>query len=190
MVWAPSATYDPESKVFYVFWASKFYDTKDTNHSKDALTANQIRVCKTTDFKTFSTPQTYLDRPDEGLIDQDFQYLGQSGHFSRFIKSEKLSKVYQEVTTDGIMSKNAWIRIGGSTGYVTEDLREGPASFQDNLNPNLYHLWLDNYSGMGGYEPYETRSIVKGGYAQSNAISFPRGIRHGSVTPVTQMHYE
>lgn len=72
---------------------------------------------------------------------------------------------------------------------MTQDVREGAASFKDNLDPNVYHLWLDDYSGNGNYIPYQTSNIEKGGYTRSTAPKFPSGLRHGSITPVTQAQY-
>jgi hypothetical protein len=190
MVWAPSAIYDSQLKEYFVFWSSRFYNSKDSNHSEPPVSSYIIRYCTTKDFVNFSTPKDFINKPGEKLIDQEFQYLGQPGHFARFIKSEgELNIVYQENTKDGIMSKD-WVRVGGPQGVVTRDIREGPASFQDNLDPHLYHLWLDNYSGMGGYEPYESRNIEEGSYTKSVAPNFPRGIRHGSVTPVNNTSYK
>ncbi|UZJ56410.1 hypothetical protein CBS101457_005730 [Exobasidium rhododendri] len=192
MVWAPSATYDSAKGVYSVFWSSKFYSVNDKNHTQAPVTDSIIRYTTTKDFISFSPPATYLTSKTEGgLIDQDFQALGQAGHFARFLKVEgnNVNRVYQETTTDGIMSKN-WVRVGGPNGFVTTEMREGPASFQDNLDPGKFHLWLDNYAGQGGYEPYETDHILQGGYTKSNAPTFPRGIRHGSVIPVTQEQYD
>jgi hypothetical protein len=190
MVWAPSATYDSKTGLYTVFWSSALFAPSDTAHTQGPVTKSMIRFSTTKDFKSFSPPSTYLSDSDTGLIDQEFQSLGQDGHFARFIKSEgAVNQVYQETTTSGIMSHD-WSRVGGAGGFVTREKREGPASFQDNVDPTKYHLWLDNYAGMGGYEPYQTSDILNGAYIKSDAPSFPKGIRHGSVIPVTQEQYQ
>lgn len=186
MVWAPSALYDAASQQYYVFWSSRFYSTSDPSHQGTAG-PDIIRYCTTRDFTTFSAPADYISIPGTSVIDQEFQALPTANSFSRFIKNETIGKVYQEVTSEGLFG--TWTRVGGDEGYVVQDTREGPASFRDNLDENTYHLWLDNYAGNGNYVPYQTSNIEQGGYTQSDAPNFPQGLRHGSVTPVTQAQY-
>lgn len=186
MVWAPSAIYDAASEQYYVFWASRFYPTSDPDHTGTAGN-DIIRYATTKDFTTFSEPKDYIST-SYSVIDQEFQKLDGDNHFARFIKDESVGKVYQEITTTGLFGE--WSRVGGSSGFVTQDTREGPASFRDNTDLSLYHLWLDNYSGNGNYVPYQTDDIENGDYTQSSAPNFPQGLRHGSVTPVTQSQYD
>jgi hypothetical protein len=182
MVWAPSAVWDEPTSQYYVFWASRFFNTSDPGHTgKPSL--NRIRYATTKDFTTFSRAKDYIALPDIPLIDQEFQYLGTPGHYARFVKHEGNQRVYQEITTGGLFGK--WTRI---PGYVTEDRPfEGPASFADNVTPGLYHLLLDDYKQ---YVPYQTSSIRTTGWKRSNFTNFPRGLKHGSVTPLLRAEYD
>jgi hypothetical protein len=181
MVWAPSSVWDEATSQFYVFWASRFFDISDSGHTGKA-TLNRIRYATTRDFTNFSPAKDYINLPDVPLIDQEFQYLGIPGHFARFLKNERTKKVYQEVTTTGLFGQ--WTR---NPGYVTDgNPREGPASFADNLKPDVYHLLLDDYTQ---YIPYETANIKKADWKFSNYTRFPRGLKHGSVTPLLQSEY-
>jgi hypothetical protein len=185
MVWAPSAVWDDERSEFHVFWSSRFYDRSDAEH-KGKATLDRIRVSTTKDFTTFTPARDYI-KSDTPVIDQEFQFLGNPGHYARFIKNEKENRVYHELSNDGLFGR--WTRIGN---YVSMDSpREGPASFADNVIPGLYHLLLDDYGpSKKRYTPYETNNISGSNWKRSNYQKFPSGVEHGSVTPVTQSEYD
>ncbi|RYP18439.1 hypothetical protein DL765_003951 [Monosporascus sp. GIB2] len=182
MVWAPSAVWDDATAQYYVFWASRHYTSRDTGHTGPA-SLDSIRYATTKDFTSFSKPRDYLALPGTPLIDQDFQYLGTPGAWARFLKNETTVRVYQETTTGGLFGP--WTRV---PGYVRNEApREGPASVADNVIPGLYHLWLDNYKQ---YVPFETSGILSPRWQPSNAPGFPRGLKHGCVTPLTRKEYD
>ncbi|GKT97452.1 glycoside hydrolase family 43 [Colletotrichum tofieldiae] len=171
MVWAPSAVWDGAKGHWYVFWASRHYRSTDTGHTGTA-TLDRIRYTATKDFVTFSPARDYVALANTPLIDQEFQYLGTPGH----------TRVYQEVTSDGIFG--TWKRI---PGYVrNESPREGPASFADNTTPGLYHLLLDDYTQ---YVPFQANNIQSPSWQTSSTSGFPKGLKHGSVTPLTQAEW-
>lgn len=180
MAWAPSAVWNDSEKQYYVFWASRHYAASDTGHTGTA-NLDRIRYATTRDFVTFSSPRDYLT-PNIPIIDQEFQYLGTPGHYARFIKDETVNRVYQEVTTGGLFG--VWRRL---SGYVRpESPTEGPASFADIRTPGRYHLLLDNYAQYIGFQ---TSNIQSPNWQPSGA-RFPAGLKHGSVTPVTQREYD
>ncbi|KAI1379207.1 glycoside hydrolase family 43 protein [Hypoxylon crocopeplum] len=181
MVWAPSAVWDDETSQYYLFWASRHYSSSDTAHTGTA-TLDKIRYTTTKDFATFGEPGDYMAPSDTALIDQEFQYLGTPGAFARFYKNETVNQVYQEVTSDGLFG--TWTGVG----YVHSDTQlEGPASFADNVTPGLYHLFLDDYTQ---YIPYQTSNINSASWQKSSTSGFPTGLKHGSVTPLTQEEYD
>ena len=182
MTWAPSAVWDDSTSHFYVFWSSRHYDASDTAHTGTA-TLDRIRYATTKDFDTFSKPRDYLALDGIPLIDQEFQYLGQPGHWARFLKDENTLQVYQETTAEGLFG--TWKR---TPGYVRpESPREGTAVFKDNLQPGKYHMLLDDYTQ---YVPFETENILSGEWTESTFKDFPRGLKHGSVTPLTREEYD
>lgn len=182
MVWAPSAVWDDATSQFYVFWSSRLYESSDPKHTGTA-TLDRIRYTTTKDFVTFAAAKDYVALANTPLIDQEFQYLGKTGNFARFLKNETVNQVYVETTTGGLFGK--WTR---TPGYVRpESPREGPASFADNVTPGLYHLLLDDYTQ---YVPYQSTDPAKGGsWTISSYPNFPQGLKHGSVTPLTQKEY-
>lgn len=182
MTWAPSAVYDSATAQFYVFWSSRLYSSTDTAHS-GAATLDRIRYATTRDFVTFSAPKDYYAPSETPVIDQEFQYLGTPGHYARFIKNETVLSVFQENTTGGLFGK--WTRV---PGYVRSGSPwEGPASFADNLVANKYHLLLDNYVQ---YLPYEATNILSPTWVAGSTDGYPTGLKHGSVTPLTQAEYK
>ena len=182
MTWAPSAVWNEEEGQYYLFWASRHYDVSDPDHT-GTPNLDRIRYATTKDFTTFSAPQDYLAPAETPVIDQEFQYLGTPGHYARFVKNETVNQIYQETTTGGLLG--TWERI---PGYVRpESPTEGPASFADIQAPGTYHLFLDNYTE---YVPYSTSDIMSPNWQPSNRAGYPKGLKHGSVTPLTQEEYK
>ncbi|KAI5244829.1 family 43 glycoside hydrolase [Aureobasidium subglaciale] len=167
MTWAPSAVWDDATSQFYVFWSSRLYADSDTKHTGSA-SLDRIRYTTTKDFVTFAPAKDYLALSDTPLIDQEFQYLGKANNFARFLKNETVNQVYVETTTSGLF---------GQWSLRPESPREGPASFVDN----------DDYTQ---YVPYQSTDPAKGGaWTASNYPNFPKELKHGSVTPLTQKEY-
>ncbi|KAI3318543.1 glycoside hydrolase family 43 protein [Xylariaceae sp. AK1471] len=181
MTWAPSAVWDDATSQYYVFWSSRLYSSSDTAHTGTA-SLDRIRYATTKDFVSFSAPKDYLALSNTPLIDQEFLRTG-TNSFTRFLKNETVNQVYQENTTGGLFG--TWTRV---SGYLRpESPLEGPASFADNTTPGLYHVWLDNYTQ---YVPYQTSNLQTPSWTASSTSGFPAGLKHGSVTPLTQKEYD
>ncbi|KAH6692199.1 family 43 glycoside hydrolase [Plectosphaerella plurivora] len=182
MAWAPSAVWNEDEQQYYLFWASRLYEPSDTAHTGVA-SLDRIRYATTKDFVTFSAPADYHALPDTPLIDQEFQYLGTPGAYARFLKNETVNQVYQETTTGGLFGE--WERV---PGYVRpESPMEGAASFEDLRSPGTYYLLLDDYTQ---YVPFQTSNILAPTWERSAWPGFPRGLKHGSVTPLTRGEYD
>jgi hypothetical protein len=184
MVWAPSAVWDSKSSQWNVFWSSRLYTASDSGHT-GAPTLGLIRYATTKDFVTFSAPKTYNAPAHSQIIDQEFQYLGTPGHYARFFKNETAgSYIYQELSTNGVLGP--WTRVPGNA--VNEGSREGPAAFADNTVSGKYYMLLDNYTE---YLPYETEDILSAKWRRATEwTKFPKGLKHGSVTPLTTKEYD
>ncbi|KAK0639968.1 hypothetical protein B0T16DRAFT_519187 [Cercophora newfieldiana] len=182
MLWAPSAVWDDVTSQYYVFWSTQLYSVSDPAH-KGAATPKRIRYAATRDFVTFSTPKDYMAPAKSNVIDQEFVSLGKPSHFARFYKDESAgSRVVIETSTDGLFG--TWRAIGH---VRTEGRREGPAAFPDNTTPGKYYLLLDDYTQ---YLPFQTSTIDSVPWSSPNWPDFPRGLKHGSVTPLAQGEYD
>ncbi|KZL68601.1 glycoside hydrolase family 43, partial [Colletotrichum incanum] len=187
MVWAPEAIWDPTKGQYLVHWASKFYAASDPNHT-GAPGPIVIRYAYTSDFRTFSAPQTYIDKSPTNIIDLNILPTSSDGRsFVRFLKDESLKTVFVEVTTTGLFG--TWTRPGGSSAIIASGV-EGPAAYWDNQVAGKAHVLLDFY-GADGYRPYETTNVASNsGWTASSRTGFPSGLRHGGVLPINQTVYD
>ncbi|KAI1307086.1 glycoside hydrolase family 43 protein [Xylaria venustula] len=186
MVWAPEALWDASKSQYLVHWASKFYSTSDPKHTGNPSTT-RIRYAYTSDFKTFTTPQTYIDYSPTNIIDLDILPLdGEGKSYLRFMKDESKSNVFAEYSSTGLFG--TWTRAGGSSGIITSGV-EGPASYRDNTQDSKVHVLLDFY-GSDGYRPYESTDPKNNKWTSSSRTGFPSNLRHGSVLPINQTLFD
>ncbi|KAL2257526.1 hypothetical protein VTK26DRAFT_9520 [Humicola hyalothermophila] len=190
MVWAPEAIWDPAKGQYLVHWASKFYSPNDPRHTGSPSTTI-IRYAHTSDFVTFTRPQTLIDKSPTNIIDLTFLPINETS-FLRFMKDETRKTVFVEVSADSEAGLfGTWTRPGGDGAIIQSDV-EGPAAYWDNVVPGKAHLLLDFY-GADGYRPYESHqpgSNGGGAWTPSDKGAFPSGLRHGSVLPVGEEAYE
>ncbi|KAF2197139.1 hypothetical protein GQ43DRAFT_444501 [Delitschia confertaspora ATCC 74209] len=180
MVWAPEALWDAEKGQYLVHWASKFYTASDTKHT-GSPSAIRIRHAYTSDFKTFTTPQDYINKSPTNVIDLTILPLGNQTYV-RFLKDESAKTVFTEISTTGLFG--TWTRPGGSNAVIASGV-EGPAAYWDNLVAGKAHLLLDFYGG-DGYRPYESADVKGGKWKASEGSGWPKNLRHGSVLPVNE----
>ncbi|KAI0026208.1 glycoside hydrolase family 43 protein [Xylariomycetidae sp. FL0641] len=186
MVWAPEAIWDTLKGQYLVHWASKFYSTADTRHT-GSPTPSRIRYAYTSDFKTFTSPETYIDYSPTNIIDLDIVPLDSEGqNYIRFMKDESAKTVFMEYSSTGLFGR--WTRAGGSRGVITSGV-EGPAGYRDNQMDTKIHVLLDFY-GSDGYRPYESTDAKNNRWTASSRSNFPKNLRHGSVLPINQTVYD
>ncbi|KAH8660693.1 glycoside hydrolase family 43 protein [Tricladium varicosporioides] len=184
MVWAPDAIWDAEKKQYLVHWASKFYSSSDTAHTGTA-SQSQIRYAYTSDFKTFTTPQTYINTSPSSVIDLSLLQLGENS-FARFLKNETAKYVYMERSDDGLFGK--WTRPGGASAMIHSGV-EGPYAWADNLVAGKVNLLLDYY-GSDGYRPFTSTNMNANAWVDADRANFPKNLRHGSVIGITKDKYD
>jgi hypothetical protein len=164
------------------------FSSSDAKHTGTASNI-QIRYALTTDFETFSAPQTFIDKSPTDIIDLAILPLNGTGgqSFLRFMKDESKKKVFVEVSTTGLFG--SWSRPGGSGASIQSGV-EGPAPYLDNQVEGKVHVLLDFYGG-DGYQPYKsTAPESNAGWVASSKANFPKGLRHGSVLPISKTMYD
>ncbi|KFY33312.1 hypothetical protein V494_07725 [Pseudogymnoascus sp. VKM F-4513 (FW-928)] len=186
MVWAPDAIWDASKGQYLVHWASKFYSTSDSEHT-GTPGASEIRYAYTSDFKTFTAPQT-LVAASTPVIDLAILQLPQYGanSYARFLKDESASLVYMERSDDGLFG--TWTRPGGSDAWIHTQV-EGPYAYLDNEVDGKVHLLLDYY-GSDGYRPFTSTNMNANAWVDADRTNFPANLRHGSVIGINQVAYD
>ena len=84
------------------------------------------------------------------------------------------------------MSGN-WTDIGSGKEYVANEASGGPLVFRDNVDRDLWHVWIDTFKT--GYRPFETNNIREFGYNTSDAPNFLKNLKQGAVLPITVREY-
>ncbi|MFT8909438.1 MAG: glycoside hydrolase family 43 protein [Lentilactobacillus diolivorans] len=170
-VWAPEAIYDPVNHTFLVYWASKT--------AADHYEKQRIYYANTTDFRHFSTPKVYIDRPysaiDTTIIKNDERYF-------RFTKNETKKFIVE----DQLDSLNGQSKVINSPSLISNQGVEGPTCYQI-TDKNKWILLVDNYA-QGGYYPLETSDLSSGQFTKvpSDKYQMPSRARHGTVISINQ----
>jgi hypothetical protein len=178
--WAPEVIYDEQQKAYMVFWASK---TADDGYAK-----HRIWAARTKDFKEFSDPFIYIEKPNTVI---DTTIIEDGDTYYRFTKDEAHKAITME-TSDRLMS--GWNEV---SDFSLKLLRgyEGPASFMieppKDGNPAKWSLLLDFYSEGKGYQSFETDDLSSGDFEKAKPMDFPfHPVRHGTVLTLTKGEYD
>ncbi|PWZ02441.1 putative arabinase [Testicularia cyperi] len=181
--WAPEALYNTNK--------GQLFAASDTAHSGSSY--HRIMRSSTTDFKTFTNGQVYVDRHGDSVLDLTF-LKANDGSLYRFIKNENPTSdpypltVYQEKSSNGTPD-GTWTKVTENIGAGSIGSNEGPTAFLDNQNPNTAWLWVDEYNNRG-YVALKSSNPAQGGWTyQSNASEPSNHARHGTILPLTQTQY-
>jgi sucrose-6-phosphate hydrolase SacC (GH32 family) len=144
--WAPEAIWDPASNDYVLYWA--------TNAPLNGVTKHRIYYAHTTDFRTITSPQVYIDRPGtQGIIDtQIIEAPSGVGNY-RYVRASGDG----QITLEGSNSiLGTWTNLGNLSGIgLTGSMVEGPMWMKFN-GTNKWALYLDQYATSGGYMPVVT----------------------------------
>lgn len=172
--WAPEAIYDQAKREYLVFWAS--------TTGRDAFAKHRIWAARTKDFRTFSDPAVYIEKPTAVI---DTTIIREGGRYYRFTKDEKFKAITAETSAalDGKWTELPGFSLARMTGY------EGPACYRlgDPApgEPARWCLLLDHYARGQGYKPFVTDNLAGGEFKPAPDFAFPFKLRHGSVVPVS-----
>lgn len=177
--WAPEAVYDEQAKDYMVFWASK---TKNDNYDK-----HRIWAAHTKDFKNFSEPFIYIEKPTTII---DTTIVRENGKYYRFTKDERDKAITMEScgTLNGQWQELSSFTLSQLRGY------EGPSCYvvekAQGDKPSSWCLILDQYSKGTGYQPFVTTDLSTGNFVEGEGFEFPFHFRHGSVLPISDAEYK
>jgi hypothetical protein len=172
--WAPEAVYDDENGEYLVFWAS--------TSQADDFSKHRIWAARTRDFRKFSEPFVYIDKPTAVI---DTTIVRDRDRYYRFTKDEQYKAITME-TSERLTGP--WIdvpqfslaKLQGYEGPEAYVIEPGTAG-----TPPVWGLILDHYSAGRGYQPYVSRNIASGKFEPGEGFSFPFPFRHGAVLPVS-----
>ncbi|WP_020524921.1 glycoside hydrolase family 43 protein [Catelliglobosispora koreensis] len=180
--WAPEAIYNPATNDYVVYWA--------TNSPLNGVTKHRIWYVRTSDFRSFTAPQLFIQRSgSQGIIDtQIVEVPGSVGGYRYYrasadghITIEGANTVLGTWTTIGNLS-----HMGISNGATGGNVVEGPMWAQFN-GRNEWNLWLDQFATGRGYMPITSANL---GSTQNfrTRTDYSMGTnrkRHGSILNLT-----
>ncbi|GAB3973901.1 glycoside hydrolase family 43 protein [Plantactinospora veratri] len=177
--WAPEAIWNPATGDHVLYWA--------TNATRGGVLKHRIYYARTTDFRSITTPQVYIDRAGaQGIIDTQIVEVpaGVGGH--RYVRASGDG----QITVEGSNSiLGTWTTLGNLAGIgLTGSQVEGPMWMRFNSRAE-WALYLDQYSSGRGYLPVLTTNPSNpGGYRIPASGSYGMGgtvKRHGSILNLT-----
>jgi beta-xylosidase len=180
--WAPEITYDPKTKVYLIYWATtitgRYPETQTTGEN---AYNHRMYYTTTKDFKTFSATKL-LYEPGFNVIDATI--VPDQGRFVMFLKDETLEPPQKNI-------KVAFSdRLTGPYSAAGEPITgpywaEGPTVLRKD---GKWIVYFDKYQDhqMGAVESRDLKNWTD----ISNKITFPKGMRHGTIFPVTRQEFE
>ncbi|KUL26253.1 glycoside hydrolase family 43 protein [Streptomyces regalis] len=177
--WAPEAIWDPATNDYVLYWA--------TNATLNGVLKHRIYAARTSDFRTITTPQLYIDRPGtQNIIDTQIIEVPSGVGNYRYVRASGDGQITLE-GSNSIMG--TWTRIGDLSGIgLTGSMVEGPMWMKFN-GTNKWGLYLDQYASNGGYMPVLTTDPSNpAAYQKQASESYNMGgtkKRHGWILNMT-----
>ncbi|AUY53514.1 glycoside hydrolase family 43 protein [Streptomyces sp. CB01881] len=144
--WAPEAIWDPETQDYFLYWA--------TNVPLNGATKHRIYAARTSDFRTITTPQPYIERSgSQEIIDTQIIEVPAGTGAYRYVRASGDGQITLE---GGNSILGPWTVLGDLSGIgLPGSLVEGPMWMKFN-GTNKWALYLDQYSANRGYMPVLT----------------------------------
>ncbi|KAL1852696.1 hypothetical protein Plec18170_005833 [Paecilomyces lecythidis] len=159
------------------------YSEDDPAHTGDAVTTEIIRYAHTSDFKTFTTPSTYINLETATAIDLSFLQVDENT-FLRFYVNGNVSGPVGEISTDGLFG--TWTATSGTIEGRTN--YEAPYPYWDNVDNGTAYLVCDQVSSTAGWHGWKSTDPTSGSFTTEDTdLTY---MRHGSVLSVTQEQYD
>jgi dienelactone hydrolase len=174
--WAPEITYDEKSKTYMIYWAStiegKFLETKS---DEEKGYNHRIYYTTTKDFKSFKKTKL-LYEPGFNVIDASI--VKDEKGYTMFLKDE--TKVPVQKNLKIATSKNLEGPYSKASEPITGNYwAEGPTATQINGE------WVVYFDKYRDHKYGAVKETAKGWEDISEQISFPQGVRHGTVIKVS-----
>ncbi|WP_238011765.1 glycoside hydrolase family 43 protein [Dactylosporangium sp. AC04546] len=176
--WAPEAIWNPATNDYVLYWA--------TNATLNGVLKHRIYSARTSNFRSITTPQLYIDRAGtQGIIDTQIIEVPTGSY--RYVRASGDG----QITIEGSNSiLGTWTNLGNLSGIgLTGSQVEGPMWMKFNTGGD-YALYLDQYASGRGYLPVLTTNPATppGSYRIPAASTYALGgtkKRHGAILNLT-----
>jgi hypothetical protein len=173
-VWAPELFYDDASQQWLVFWATtipgKFPGTENPGELN-----HRIYYVTTRDFTRFSPTKLLYDG---GFNVIDAMMIKVAAKYYLVVKDETKTPVKKDLRL--AVGAAAEGPFGPAGDPISPHWVEGPTAINFN---GRYYIYFDHYSGTKYYGAI-TSTDMKSWHDISSSLTFPKGIRHGTVSTV------
>lgn len=182
-IWAPEIFYDDENGDYIVHFGATV--------SADDYSHMAIYYCKTDDFRSFSQPKLFFDRPC-GVFDSHLVKVKDKYHLFYKTSAEPLMNMHESSTE--LFGK--WEHDDELQDYMRSLTRPGSyeAATTYILPDGKWCLMLDFFGcekDKMGYVPFVSDEPGNGAFVMDKAdFKFPYGFKHGGVLEITNDEYE
>jgi hypothetical protein len=180
--WAPEAIYNAATGDYVVYWA--------TNSNRNGVTKHRIYYARTSDFRTFTAAQLFIERGgSQGIIDTQIVEVPTGVGGFRYYRASADG----HITIEGSNSiLGSWTNIGNlshmgiSNGATGGNVVEGPMWAQFN-GRSEWALWLDQFATGRGYMPITSTNLgsTQNFRTRSDYAMGTNRKRHGSILNLT-----
>jgi hypothetical protein len=180
--WAPEAIFNPATGDYVVYWA--------TNSARNGVTKHRIWYVRTSDFRSFTAPQLFIERGgSQGIIDTQIIEVPNSIGGYRYYRASADGQITIEASNAVL---GAWTTLGNlshmgiSNGATGGNVVEGPMWAQFN-GRNEWNLWLDQFATGRGYMPITSSNLGSTQNFRTRTDYSMGGSRkrHGSILNLT-----
>jgi hypothetical protein len=178
--WAPEAIWNPETGDYVLYWA--------TNATLNGVLKYRIYYARTTDFRTITTPQVYIDPPGTtAVVDTQMTEVPSGGKY-RYVR---VSGDGQNTVEGSNSILGTWTNLGNLSSIgLTGNVVEGPVwmKFRDR---DEWALYIDHLgqNGVREYQPILTADPFNvSAYRLQPATGYDMGgtpKRHGAIMTLT-----
>ena len=182
-LWAPEVFFDEDSDTYLIHWGSTVRETNFDHMS--------IYCCTTKDFRTFSAPRLFFDKPCEIL---DSHITKQDGVYHLFYKNAHDPSMNLHATSSALfgpyVNDAAFERYMGT--LEKPGAYEAPTTLQ--LPDGKWCLLLDFFGcekEKMGYVPFLSARAGDTNFQMNKAaFRFPYGFKHGHAIEITDEEYD
>jgi hypothetical protein len=180
--WAPELTYDEKKKEYMIYWATTITGLyPETQSEEESAYNHRMYYVTTKDFKTFSDTKL-LYEPGFNAIDATI--VKDKNRYVMFLKDETRKPAEKNIKI--AYSKNLTGPYSAASAPITGNYwAEGPTTLKLG---NKWIVYFDKYIDhqMGAVESEDLKNWTD----ISEEITFPEGMRHGSIFKVTKAEFE